>query len=314
MRTLTYNIPPECDGNNVGHFLRSRCGLSARMVTRLKQTENGILMNGVHVRTVDALSGGGTITLNIPDDARPASPTALSVPVVYADEDIIVMDKPAGMPVHPSHNHQGDTLANAYAYYLSQKGESGCFRPINRLDRDTTGLVLICRHAHSANLMRGKLEKEYYAVCEGLLEGSGVIDAPIRRAEERPDRGEDVPGTAGTDDTDGENVPPRVGRSIKREVGEGGQRAVTHWRAISQHDGMTLCSIRLETGRTHQIRTHFSCCLGMPLAGDDMYGGSREKIQRQALHCGLLEFDHPVTGEHLSLRSPLPEDMRRLMN
>lgn len=298
MRTLTYDIPPECDGNNVGHFLRSRCGLSSRMVTRLKQVENGILMDGVHIRTVDALRGGGVITLNIPDDARSATPVALSVPVVFEDEDIIVMDKSADMAVHPSHNHQGDTLANAYAYYLQQKGESAVFRPINRLDRDTTGLVLICKHAHSANLMRGRLEKEYYAICEGILEGSGmpskegVIDAPIRRC--------DTPEDA-------------IGRSIKREIGEGGQRAVTRWRALAVHDGLTLCAITLETGRTHQIRTHFSCFLNMPLAGDDMYGGSTRLISRQALHCGLLRFVHPITGRQIELRSLLPEDMRRLM-
>ena len=292
MRTLKYDIPPECDGNNVGHFLRSRCGLSARMITRLKQVPDGILMDGVHIRTVDALRGGGTITLNIPDDARPASPVALSVPVVYEDEDVIVMDKPSDMVVHPTHNHRSDTLANAYAYHLSQSGKSAVFRPVNRLDRDTTGLVLICKNAHSTNLMRGRLEKEYYAVCQGLLEGEGTIDAPIRRC--------DTPEDA-------------IGRSIRREVGEGGQRAVTRWRALCTHDGLTLCAVTLETGRTHQIRTHFSCVLGMPLAGDDMYGGSTERIGRQALHCGLLRFEHPVTGERIELRSPLPEDMRRLL-
>ena len=286
MRTLTFNVPPDCDGVTVGRFLRSRCRVSARLVTKQKQVPMGITANGEHIRTVDLLRAGDVVALNIPDDAKPAEASDIRVDIVYEDEDLAVLDKPANMAVHPSHNHQGDTLANAFAAHTAANGPAATFRPINRLDRDTTGLVVVCKHSHAASLLHGHLEKVYYAVCEGELSGSGTIDAPIRRIE---------------------------GAGIRREVGEGGQHAVTRWRALRQNDGMTLLEIHLETGRTHQIRTHFSCVMKMPLAGDDMYGGSRERIGRQALHCGRLDIIHPVTGESMTLVSPLPEDMRALM-
>ncbi len=287
MRQLTFIVPPECDGSTVGRFLRGRCAVSARMVTKLKQVSDGIQLNGEHIRTIDNVSVGDTITLNIPNDVRPAQPVALSISVVYEDDDVIILDKPANMPVHPTHGHNDDTLANAYAHHLGQKGEAAAFRPLNRLDKDTTGLVVVCKHAHSAAVLTGHVEKIYYAICEGILTGSGVIDAPIRRRE---------------------------GAGIRREIGEGGQRAVTHWQAVCSVNGMTLLSIRLETGRTHQIRTHFADYMHMPLVGDDMYGGSRERMGRQALHCGEAAFEHPITGERMRFSSELPEDMRALLS
>lgn len=282
MRDISFDVPSECDGTTVGRFLRSRCGISARLLAKLKRVPDGITANGVHIRTVDPLHAGDIMRIRIPDDARPAMPTALPVAVVYEDADVAVLEKPADIPMHPTRGHACDTLANAYASYLLERGEQIAFRPINRLDKDTTGLVVVSKHSHSANKLHGHMQKLYYAICEGELEGSGTIDAPIRRRE-----------NAG----------------IRREVGEGGQRSVTHWEALACADGMTLLRIRLETGRTHQIRTHFADFMHMPLVGDSMYGGSTERLARQALHCGQVEFDHPVTGEHMCIRSPLPEDM-----
>jgi len=245
----------------------------------------GITANGEHIRTIDLLHAGDIVALNIPDDTKPAEAVDIPITVVYEDDDLAVLEKPADMAVHPSHNHQGDTLANAFAAHLLATGTPATFRPINRLDRDTTGLVVVCKHSHSANQLHGHLQKVYFAVCEGELSGSGTIDAPIRRVE------------------DG---------GIRREVGEGGQHCVTHWEALSTAGGMTLLRIILETGRTHQIRCHFSCCMNMPLAGDDMYGGSRKLIGRQALHCGEVSFIHPETGEPMCITSPLPPDMANL--
>lgn len=233
-------------------------------------------MDGVHIRTVDFVKAGSEIALILPEDERPALSTDIPIDVVFEDDDVIIIDKQAGLPVHPTHGHFDDTLANAYAAHLEKKGEKGTFRPINRLDRDTTGLLLACKNAYSCSRLHGHFDKRYYAVCHGVLEGSGTIDAPIRRCDE--------PG-------------------IKREVGEGGQHAVTHWRALCSRDSMTLLEIELETGRTHQIRTHFSCCLNMPLVGDDMYGGSTDIIKTQALHCGVLGFTHPVTDERMCFLS-----------
>lgn len=285
MRALTFTVPPECDGTTVGKFLRYKQGVSARLITKQKRVEMGITLNGEHIRTIDPVKAGDIVGLNIPDDARPAIPSQGTVTVAYEDEDVIILEKPVDMPVHPTHGHYDDTLANALANYMAAQGKTVVFRPINRLDKDTTGLVVVCRHAHGANMLHGHMDKTYYAVCQGELEGEGTIDAPIRRRE-----------NAG----------------IRREVGEGGQRSVTHWKALCCREGMTLLEIALETGRTHQIRTHFADVMGMPLAGDPMYGGTTERIGRQALHCGRVSFDHPVTGQPFELFSPLPEDMMAL--
>ncbi|MBE6764890.1 MAG: RluA family pseudouridine synthase [Ruminococcaceae bacterium] len=276
MRKLTYIVPPDKDGICVGRFLRGHCQVSSRMVTKLKRVPNGITMDSVHIRTIDPVRAGGEIVLILPEDERPALSTDIPIDVVFEDDDVIIIDKQAGLPVHPTRGHFDDTLANAYAAHLEKRGEKGTFRPINRLDRDTTGLLLACKNAYSCSRLHGHFDKRYYAVCQGELEGSGTIDAPIRRCAE--------PG-------------------IKREVGEGGQRAVTHWKAVYSRDGLTLLEIELGTGRTHQIRTHFSCCMNMPLIGDDMYGGSTDIIKTQALHCAVLGFTHPVTDERVCFSS-----------
>ncbi|MBQ1553888.1 MAG: RluA family pseudouridine synthase [Clostridia bacterium] len=294
MPQLTFTVPAENDGISVYNFLRAKCGVSYRLIKKLKRVPMGLTANGVHIRTIDPLRGGDIVALNIPEDDNPTLPNALPIDIVYEDEHIAVINKSYGMPVHPAREHVTDTLANAFSAHLIASGEpNAAFRVINRLDRDTSGLVLTAKNSHAASLLHGHTDKIYYAVCEGTLHGSGTIDAPIRIME---------------------------GHGIQREVGEGGIRAVTHWTAlrnmtVSAPGGrtydLTLLEIHLETGRTHQIRVHFSS-LGMPLAGDDMYGGSRELITRQALHCGQLNFRHPATGQPMEFQIPLPEDMARL--
>lgn len=286
MRTLTFIVPPEYDGCRGQAFLRGFCRLSYRMVVELKTVPNGVTADGRLLRTIDRVCAGQRVEVRLPADReRPQMAVELPVRVVYEDDDLLVFDKPAGMPVHPSAGHSDDTLANACAAYLQKKGEQATFRPVNRLDRDTTGLVVTAKHTHAASRLSGKVEKIYCAVCEGELTGSGTIDAPLRGME---------------------------GHGIRREVGEGGERAVTHWRAIAGGAGHTLLRVVIETGRTHQIRAHFSS-LSHPLAGDDMYGGSLRLISRQALHCACVRFIHPVGGQAVLLKSPLPEDMRMLL-
>ena len=295
MPRLSFTVPPENDGISVYHFLRARCGVSYRLIKKLRRVPMGITANGEHIRTVDPLAGGDVVTLSLPEDDNPTLPCQLPIDVVYEDAHLAVLNKPFGMPVHPAREHVSDTLANAFSAHLLAQGEpNAAFRVINRLDRDTSGLVLTAKNSHAASLLHGRTDKIYYAVCQGTLYGSGTVDAPIRVKE---------------------------GHGIQREVGEGGVRAVTHWKALRQitrtsPDGgiheLTLLEIRLETGRTHQIRVHFSS-LGMPLAGDDMYGGSREFIGRQALHCGQLDFVHPLTGQPMTFRQPFPPDMAELV-
>lgn len=294
MSKITFAVSKETDGITVYNFLRSKCNVSYRLIKRLKRVPMGITANGEHIRTVDVLHGGDTVELNIPVDNNPTEPNAAPIDIIYEDEHIAVINKPSGMPVHPSRNHINDTLANAFSAHLIEIGEpNAAFRVINRLDRDTTGLVLTAKNSHAAALLHGRTDKVYYAVCQGILTDSGTIDAPIRIME---------------------------GHGIQREVGEGGVRAVTHWTALknmtltsssgNMHK-LTLLEIHLETGRTHQIRVHFTS-LGMPLAGDDMYGGSQDLIKRQALHCGRLNFNHPITGKPMEFKAPLPQDMADL--
>lgn len=294
MAQITFTVAQDMNGITVYNFLRTKCDVSYRLIKRLKRVPMGITANGQHIRTIDTLQGGDIVTLNIPDDENPTVPNELPIDIIYEDEHIAVINKSSGMPVHPARDHVTDTLANAFSAHLIARGEpNAAFRVINRLDRDTTGLVLTAKNSHAASLLHGHTDKVYYAICQGLLTGSGTIDAPIRIME---------------------------GHGIQREVGEGGVSAVTHWTALKNmhvtapngnaHD-LTLLKIHLETGRTHQIRVHFTS-LGMPLAGDDMYGGSWDLIKRQALHCGQLNFCHPVTGEPMEFKSPLPQDMAAL--
>lgn len=283
---LDFTVPREYSGAPLKAFLRRGCGMSARLLTLLKQTDHGILINGAPARTVDVVLVSDKITIHMPPESCTVPPVSLPLPVVYEDGHLLVLDKPAGMPVHPtSCGHTEDTLANAVSFYMMQKGEQYAFRPINRLDKDTTGLVLVAKEPFSAYQLANHVEKTYLAVCEGALSGSGTVDAPIKIKE---------------------------GHTIEREVSHSGKKAVTHYTSLQTLAGHTLLRLRLETGRTHQIRVHMAY-LGHPLAGDDMYGGSLDWIGRQALHCAQMCFTHPVTGAPLELSAPLPADMERLL-
>ncbi|MBQ8961959.1 MAG: RluA family pseudouridine synthase [Ruminococcus sp.] len=228
----------------------------------------------------DLIENGDVIVLRRPDDSFLEPNSALKIPVVYESEAVAVFDKPAGVPVHPSQGHRTDTLGNLCAYLYPEL----TFRPIDRLDRDTSGLVAVAKDPYCARQLQGSLEKTYIAAVCGRTEPEGVICAPIGRA----------PGSV-----------------ILRCVREDGRPAVTRYRKIAESSAYTLEEIRLETGRTHQIRVHFSH-IGCPLAGDGLYGGGCGQIRRQALHCGELRFREPLTGEEVSVRSELPLDIRAL--
>ncbi|NCC86718.1 MAG: RluA family pseudouridine synthase [Clostridia bacterium] len=286
MRTLSFYVGNEYDNKEVLHYLRGCAGLSVRLIRSLKQFDNGILLNDIHARTVDKIKAGDKITINIPDDDIIAQPSEHTIFVMYEDEDIIVVDKPALLPMHPSHNHQGDTLANAVSWHLAKEGKGSTFRAIGRLDKGTSGIVICALNSFAAAKLSGKIKKEYTAIATGVLQGKGTIDKPIFR----PD-------------------------PIKtlRAVGEEGDRAVTHWQVVGGNDKMTILKVNLETGRTHQIRVHFSY-MGNALVGDRMYGEIHPKIERQALHCSYVEFEHPITGKMLKIDAKLPQDMEELLS
>ena len=285
MRIIEYTVEEYFEGKKLISFLRGHVKISVRLLRSLKRVEGGIKINGENARTVDLLHSGDVVTLSIPEDENHSIPTDYPLKVVCEDEDVLVIDKPAMLPMHESHNHQGDTLANAVAGYLTKKGKSLSFRAVGRLDKGTSGLVICALNSHAAARLSGNFEKTYYAIATGHYEGSGTIDKPIYR----PD-------------------PMKTYRSAD----DRGDRAVTHYEVLENGEDYSFLRVHLETGRTHQIRVHFAY-LGTPLYGDRMYGQEHPIIGRQALHCGEVVFNHPVTGERIEVRAELPEDMAMLL-
>ena len=271
---MTFSVDSSLDGITVQHFLRRHCHVSARLLAKLKRTENGITANGKHVRSIDVLHGGDVVCLVMPEDETDIVPVTSEVEIVYEDSEIVVFNKPPFMPVHPVHDHQTDILANFAMYHARSRGENYTFRAVNRLDRDTSGLVLTAKNSYAMTFLTEHTQKVYVALCEGVLSGEGTVNAPIRL---------------------------KAGHTIQREVGEGGIPAVTHYKALETVNGHTYVEFLLETGRTHQIRVHMAS-IGHPLAGDDLYGGSRQYFPRQCLHCSQLCFLHPVTRVTVTLR------------
>lgn len=285
-RELKLIVPPEYGGKKLVSFLRGQVGISARTLAKLKASPEGLKRNGAHIRTVDLVQTGDEITVRFPQEAGGIAASAYDgLTIVYEDADVLLINKPGDLAVHPTHNHQGDTLANQVAGYLAQKGSDAVFRAVGRLDKTTSGLVLCALNKHAAFRLAGAYEKEYLAVVQGALTGSGTVDTPIYR--------------------------PDPNKTL-RAAGPVGDAAVTHWTALCGSRALTLVRLRLETGRTHQIRVHMAS-IGCPLAGDEMYGGSREYIARAALHCETVRFIHPVSGERMSFSVPLPGDMQELV-
>lgn len=261
-------------------FLKS-IGVSKRLLTRLKREYNGITRNGILIRSIDMVYPNDTIVLSIQDTSLLEPNPNLNVPIAYEDNNVVIFDKPYNMPVHPSMNHQGDTLGNYFAYlYLNTT-----FRPIIRLDRNTSGLCIVAKNQRACGMLQKKIKKVYYAVVTGITDNIGTIDTPIKR-----------------EDTS----------IIKRIVAEDGQPSITHYKRLAYNNKYSLVEVTLETGRTHQIRVHFSH-IGHALAGDDLYNGSLEDINRQALHCGKLIFPNVDTGEIVEVISNIPIDMQSLI-
>ncbi len=288
-RTLQYRITESDTYSNIHELLKAH-GYSSTVIRHLKETENGIQRNGVWARVYEPLASGDTVTILLTEEASSENivPTPLPLDIVYEDEDLLIINKPADMPIHPSQGNYDNTLANACAYYFQQKGEPFTYRCINRLDRDTTGLLIIARHAYSASLLssmvaKREIHREYLALATGLVPDSGVIEAPIARVD---------------------------GSTIEREVNfETGEFARTHYRRLEYKNGYSLVSLKLDTGRTHQIRVHMKY-IGHPLPGDFLYNPDYSMIRRQALHSYRLTFTHPITGKELQFTAPLPDDMK----
>ena len=290
-RTLTYPIDNSISPLPVSQFLRQK-GFSMQSLTQLKKDPAAVLADGMPFFMNHVLQPGEVLTIHILEEhsSEKIPPVDLPLDIVYEDEDLMVINKPAGMPIHPSMNNYDNTLANAVCHYYQTQGIPYTFRCVNRLDRDTTGLTILAKHLISSAILNSEvsvrgISREYLAIVKGFTEDEGTVNAPIGRKE---------------------------GSTIERQIDVlHGETAITHYKRLAYQDGLSLISLKLETGRTHQIRVHMKS-IGHPLIGDFLYNPDFTKINRQALHSYRLRFTHPVTKKPLVFTAPLPEDMQAL--
>lgn len=296
-RILNWTITAADAGIKIEEFLRTH-GCSHHVLTHLKRTEYGICRNDVWAYASERLCEGDQLRITVTETDASEHIVSVDLPlaIVYEDEDLLVVDKPSNMPIHPSINNYENTLANAVMYYYSRQNIPFVYRCINRLDRDTSGLLIIAKNMMSGAILsqmsaNREIHREYLTIVEGILPESGTINAPIAR---QPDS------------------------VLMRCVDfQNGEHAVTHYQRISygqtESGCLTLARVKLETGRTHQIRVHMKY-IGHPMIGDFLYyPDSQNLIPRQALHSHKLSFRHPVTGEALSFEAELPNDMQEVM-
>lgn len=284
-------------GQCVRRVLQNELKLSTKMIKHLKYRPLGITVNQKPVTVRYVLSLGECLSLAVEDsEPSPAlTPVDLPLDILYEDDDIVIPTKPADMPTHPSHDHYTDTVANALAFRYAKEGIPFVFRPINRLDRNTSGLLLIARNKRAAGkltqtMQKGEIKKTYLAVAVGeMTEREGVIDAPLHRTKESI-----------------------IVREVCSPTAPDADAARTEYSVLAVENGHTLLLVRPLTGRTHQIRVHFAY-MGHPLVGDDLYGTPSPLINRHALHAYSLSFPHPLTEEKLEFSAPLCADLHRLV-
>lgn len=300
-RIFTYQIDTCHAGMTVHDFLRAE-GYSRSLLIQLKKSQEGIRVNGSWQLCKYQLQYGDVLQTLVTDEtsSEQIPPIPMKLTIIYEDEDILVVNKPADTPIHPSLNNYDNSLGNGVSYYFQQKGEAFVFRCINRLDRDTTGLTIIAKNALAACILSDmvknrEISREYRCLADGLLMGNGTIDAPIGRVSDS-----------------------LIARKVDYENGE---TAITHYSVLKNYDSYSYVSLHLETGRTHQIRVHMSH-LGHPLLGDFLYHpdypiekthADKPAIGRQALHAYRLQFRHPITKEMLDFTAEIPEDMEKLL-
>ena len=291
---MIYVISKEESGKTVKEILRFDIGLSLAFTKQLKFLDGGIILNGEHVTVRKTVCEGDVLELATEDlEQTDLCPANIPVSVIFEDEYMILPNKPANMPTHPSHNHRGDTLADALAYKYQQEEKPFVFRAISRLDRNTSGILLIAKDRISASklsksMKNGEFEKQYIAILDGHpKDDCGIIDTYIKREAES---------------------------IIFRKVcgkDEGGDHAVTEYKILAKSENHSLVLALPKTGRTHQLRVHFAH-IGAPILGDDLYGKPSDKIDRHALHAYSLTFPHPMTQKSVTYKAPLNDDMEKL--
>ncbi len=289
---IRYKIEKVYDGYKIGDFLKKQ-GYSKRNILALKRYPEKILVNGKWEFVNYILKDGDELILRFEEEMSSVriEPQDIPIDIIYEDEDILVVNKPPFMPIHPTVNHEKNTLANAVMHYYQKQGLEHVFRCMNRLDTNTSGLTIMAKHKYSGaklgDAMRNrKIHREYCAIVWGEdLPDEGCINMPIGKKE---------------------------GSVIERMVREDGLHAITHYQVLQRKNGLAFIKLKLETGRTHQIRVHMKA-VGHPLIGDDLYAPEHMLMNRQALHSAKLVFPHPMTEEEKTVECPLPMDMRQML-
>ncbi len=289
---IDYKVNEKYDGKKVYHVLQGQMKLSSRLIKNLKK-HDGILLNGVSARTIDPVHSGDIISavIEYSEDIN-ILPEESDISIIYEDECFLAVDKKAGVPVHPSAGHQTGTLVHMVLAHFIKQGLSVKARPINRLDKDTSGIVLFAKNSYVqdrliSQMKSNRVEKIYLGIVHGVYDPpEGIIDLPIARKDNS---------------------------TIERTIDPKGDPSLTRYKTIEIRKDLSLVQFALETGRTHQIRVHTKA-MGHPLLGDWLYSDIRtDLIDRQALHSTLLAFDHPITSERIILNAPIPEDMRKVL-
>lgn len=283
-KTINLEITGELHGKKVDYILEKKLGLSTTLIRRLKRQENGILLNGKRVKTIDAVSMGELLTVNVSSgEAGNVMPSDIPLDILYEDDDIIAVNKPRSMPVHPSVYNLTGTLLNGLMFRF-EKTEN--LHIITRLDKDTSGIVLIAKNKVSAaflaeEIKNRRIEKEYIAAVNGVLNPErGVISAPIKKAE---------------------------GKGISRCVSPDGKGAVTKYSVEKTNGDISLVRLYPVTGRTHQLRVHMSY-VGAPIYGDSMYG-ALQSGEKTRLHCRKITFCHPESRKEITIECDIPYDI-----
>ena len=290
MREFRFTVTKEDEGLGVKKLLRKHFDFSSRLFAKLK-AQRRVLMNGEPIQGWMVPREGDVVVAMMPEEVSHFPEEDIPGITLYEDQDLLIINKPAGYTVHPTHGHQNHTMANGLQKYMRESGETYKIRFVNRLDMDTSGLLVIGKNSHAQDEMvramkSDRVRKYYKALVIGEVnEDEFTIDLPIGKPSDS---------------------------RVQREVMPAGQGrpSVTHVKVLERLKGYTLVMLRLETGRTHQIRVHLSH-IGYPILGDYLYGGDDPRLMdRQALHAFRLEFPHPVTREPITVEAPLPDDIQ----
>ena len=297
---MDIRISEQYSGRTLLSYLKFTLKLSSAFITHLKLDPHGLEVNGSHVTVRYILQNGDLLHIGVDDREECANtsilPVDMPLDIIYEDDGIIAVNKPPFMPTHPSHDHHGDTLANAVAYEYKNRGIPFVFRPIGRLDRNTSGIVILAKNMPAASHFakersQNNLRKSYIAIlCGEMSDESGIINTPLKRQD----------GSV-------------IVRIVCDNTDEGALPSKTVWKKLYSGNGITLVRAYPETGRTHQLRVHFAS-IGHPILGDDLYGEECDYIKRHALHAYTLKFTLPFSYEDRSLCADIPADMRAAFN